>query len=122
MVGVDLDALGGHLDNRNGNRLTAGTGKRELITHMNLVDVGHLRGGEKHDQVLAVLAIGLGTRNMDGLLLAHLHILHGSIKAGNHLVSTAGELQRLATIIGAIELGAIIQRTAVVGAHLLAFV
>ena len=59
---------------------------------------------------------------MDGLLLAHLHVLHGGIKAGNHLVGAAGELQRLAAIVGAIELGAVIQRTAVVGAHLLAFV
>ena len=69
-----------------------------------------------------MLAVGIGSRDVHGLLLADLHIDHGGVEALDHLAGTAGELQRLAAIVGAVELRAVIERAAIMGLDLLALV
>ena len=69
-----------------------------------------------------MLAVGISGRNVHGLLLAHLHIDHSGVEALDHLAGTAGELQRLTAIVGAVELRAVVERTAVMGLDLLALV
>ena len=59
---------------------------------------------------------------MHGLLLAHLHVDNSGVEALDHLAGAAGELQRLAAIVGAIELRTIVERAAIMSLDLLALV
>ena len=69
-----------------------------------------------------MLAVGIGSRDVHGLLLAHLHVDNSGVEALDHLTGAAGELQRLAAIVGAIELRAVIERATIMGLDLLALV
>ena len=53
---------------------------------------------------------------MDLLDLAHFHVRHGQVVAGDHLSQAAHEFQRLAPVVGGVELGAVVEGAAVVGA------
>ena len=66
-----------------------------------------------------MLAVGIGSRNVHGLLLAHLHVDNSGVEALDHLTGAAGELQRLAAIVGAIELRAVVERAAIMSLDLL---
>ena len=65
--------------------------------------------------VLGALTVRLGSRDVDGLLLANLHVEHGGVKALDHLAGAGHELDGLAAIVAGIELGAVVERAAVVG-------
>ena len=92
------------------------------LAHRQLVGVGNLVHRHLLHHLIVALAIGLGGRDVHGLLLAHGHILHGGVEAGDHLAGHAGELDGLAAVHGRIELRAVIQRAGVVHLDLLAFV
>ena len=122
MVGVERHGLGRHIDDHGGDGHAARRGQEELHALLDLLDIGNLLGREGQDHLGVVLTVGIGSRDVHGLLLAHLHIDHGGIKALDHLAGTTGELQRLAAIVGAIELRAVVERAAVMGLDLLALV
>ena len=69
-----------------------------------------------------MLAVGVDSRDVHGLLFAHLHVDHGGVEALDHLTGAAGKLQRLTAIVGAVELRAVIERAAIMGLDLLALV
>ena len=122
MVGVERHGLGRHVDDHGGDGHTARRGQEELHALLDLLDVGNLLGREGQNHLGIVLAVGIGSRNVHGLLLAHLHVDNSGVEALDHLAGAAGELQRLAAIVGAIELRAVIERAAIMGLDLLALV
>ena len=123
VVRIQSDTRGGiDADDGHGHGVTAGAGKVELVTGVDVLDVGNLLGRVGEDEVVPTLAVGFGGGDVDGLLLPHLHIADRGIEAGDHLMGAAGERDGLTSVVGAVELGTVIQRAAVVGAHLLAVV
>ena len=122
MVGVERHGLGRHVNDDGGDRHATRRGQEELHALLDLLDVGNLLGREGNNHLRIVLAVGIGSRDVHGLLLAHLHVDNSGVEALDHLTGAAGELQRLAAIVGAIELRAVVERAAIMGLDLLALV
>ena len=122
MVGVERHGLGRHVDDHGGDGHAARRGQEKLHALLDLLDIGNLLGREGQNHLGIVLAVGIGSRNVHSLLLAHLHVDNSGVEALDHLAGAAGELQRLAAIVGAIELRAVVERAAIMGLNLLALV
>ena len=72
--------------------------------------------------LLVALAISISCRNMNLLSLAHGHLVHRCIKAGDHHARHAGELQGFAALDRRVEHCTVIKRSNIVNAYLFSFV
>src|SRR5262249_23979255 len=73
-----------------------------------------LERGVGWDRPHLLVAVGQGRRDGQPALAAHLHSRHALVPAGDDLAHPDAEAERLAAIVGAVELGAVEQRADVV--------
>ena len=132
---VEVEVLAGHLvvhvkrdvavldlGHGGGEGVAGGVCQHDLLTGGEALGAGQHAHGNGLDEVLALLAVSLGGRDVDVDDLADLHVLHGRVEAADHLAGHAGELQRLVAVTGGVELGAVVERAHVVDLDLLALV
>ena len=89
--------------------------EHHLLAHLCLLCAGKLSQLHGEDGAGIGVAVGLigGEVDVDGL--AHGHLGNGLVVAADHHAHAADELQRLATVIGGVEHGAVVEGAAIVG-------
>ena len=122
MIHVEHHIIIGDLDHLDRECLSTRSLHVNGLSNRQIVNIGHVFPWDALHELLVALAISISRRNMNLLGLAHSHLVHRCIEAGNHHARHAGELQRFAALDRRVEHRTVIERTNIVNAYLFSFV
>ena len=122
MVGIESDLCLGLICNLNRNRSSVHILKVYSLTNLNALSTGKLSDLNCYNLLGVVLTIGLICCEMNVDNLSYFHLSYCSVEALDHETIAANELKGLSSVIGRIELLAVVEGSLVMYSAGLAYV